>query len=296
MSAVAPLNFASPTPVSPALEMGAYEALWLQEGASFKKLADIFKSSPGSIPSDFVQHDVCIRTAQRALDILERGGVHQFGIRVHGAGEYPEKLRDANNPVELLYFQGWWNLVETRSVAVVGTRKPSEQGRLRTAKLSRHLAADGFTVVSGLARGIDKEALTAAIKSGGQVIAVIGTPLSEHYPPENAELQDRIAKEFLLISQIPVCRYSMQKPPQNRMFFPERNVTMSALTQATVIVEAGETSGTLTQARAAIQQRRKLFILDSCFLDPRLTWPARFERMGAVRVKEYEDIKRHLAP
>lgn len=85
-------------------------------------------------------------------------------------------------------------------------------------------------------------------------------------------------------------RYGRQAPPQNRLFFPERNVTMSALTEATVIVEAGETSGTLTQARAALHQGRKLFILDSCFKDARLTWPARFEAEGAIRVTRMDDI------
>jgi DNA processing protein len=294
--ATAPMNISSPRSVSPLIEMGAYEALWLEDGASFKRIAERFKDARGSIPSDFVPYEACLKTAQRTLDILGRKGVGQFGIRVHGAGEYPEKLRDASYPVELLYFQGWWNLVEARSVAVVGTRKPSTQGKLRAARLARNLVEDGYTVVSGLARGIDTEALTTAIKIGGQVIAVIGTPLSEHYPPENSDLQDRIGREFLLVSQVPVCRYSLQKPPQNKIFFPERNVTMSALTEATVIVEAGETSGTLTQARAAIHQGRKLFILDNCFLDPQLTWPARFQRMGAIRVREYEDIKRNLAP
>ncbi len=288
------LNISSPASVSPLIEMGAYEALWLEQGASFKTIAQRFMNAPGSIPSDFVPYEVCVRTAQRALSLLDRKGVGQFGIRVHGAGEYPAKLRDASYPVELLYFQGWWNLVEAKSVAVVGTRKPSIQGKLRASKLTKHLVRDGYTVVSGLARGIDTVALTTAIGMNGQVIAVIGTPISDHYPPENAVLQDHIAREFLLVSQVPVCRYSNQRPPQNKIFFPERNVTMSALTEATIIVEAGETSGTLTQARAAIHQGRKLFILDSCFLDPTLTWPARFERMGAIRIREYEDIRRNL--
>jgi DNA processing protein len=82
--------------------------------------------------------------------------------------------------------------------------------------------------------------------------------------------------------------------PQNRFFFPERNVTMSALTEATIIVEAGETSGTLTQARAALYQGRKLFILNSCFEREDLTWPARFEAQGAVRVREPDDIWKAL--
>src|SRR4029078_6485919 len=110
------------------------------------------------------------------------------------------------------------------------------------------------------------------------------------YPPQNKPLQERIAKDFLLVSQVPVLRYAKQAVPQNRLFFPERNITMSALTEATVIVEAGETSGTLTQARAALYQGRKLFILDSCFRRSDLTWPARFEQRGAIRVRDIDDI------
>ena len=90
-------------------------------------------------------------------------------------------------------------------------------------------------------------------------------------------------------------RYERPNPTQNRIFFPERNITMSALTEATVIVEAGETSGTLVQARHALKQKRKLFILESNFHNPSLTWPHRFEERGAIRVRDYEDIREHLA-
>ena len=135
-----------------------------------------------------------------------------------------------------------------------------------------------------------------AMSLSGRTIAVLGTPLSKSYPKENSELQNEIAKKFLLISQVPVCRYSVQGPRGNRLFFPERNITMSALTDATIVVEAGETSGTLIQSRAALSQGRKLFILDSCFRNPALTWPEKFERLGAIRVKEYEDIRKYLAP
>jgi DNA processing protein len=295
MSAL-PLTIAPNRSISPLLEMGAYEALWSKKSATFKTIADLFRARPNAVPSSFVQPEIAEKFAQQALGILERAGVSQFGVRVYGAGEYPDKLRDARNPVELLYFQGWWNLVETRSVAVVGTRKPSKEGEKRCARLVELLVRDGFTIVSGLARGIDRIAHETTIKNSGIPIAVIGTPLSDHYPPENSELQDFIAKTHLLISQIPICRYASQGPLQNRLFFPERNITMSALTEATIIVEAGETSGTLTQARAAIDQGRKLFILDSCFLNPQLTWPKRFQDRGAIRVKEYEDIRRNLAP
>lgn len=276
-------------PISPRRELGAYEALWLQKGASFKSLAERFARDPEALPSDFVpagEAEVC---ANEVLDRLRRSGVHRFGVRVNHAGEYPAKLRDAKHPIELLYYQGAWELTETRSMAIVGTREPSEDGVKRAARLARELVARDFTVVSGLARGVDTAALTAAMQAQGKVVAVIGTPVGTFYPRANRELQERIADDHLLISQVPVLRYSRQGPQLNRLFFPERNVTMSALTEATIIVEAGETSGTLTQARAALHQGRKLFILESCF-QRGLRWPERFEAQGAIRVREPEDI------
>ena len=150
-------------------------------------------------------------------------------------------------------------------------------------------------MVSGLAAGVDTMAHETAIARGGRTIAVIGTPLSESYPKANAELQHRIAKGFLVVSQVPVKRYEQQDYRRNRWFFPERNVTMSALTEATIIVEAGETSGTLIQARAALNQGRRLLILDSCFRRG-LDWPTKLTKKGAIRVKDYVDIQRELSP
>ena len=136
---------------------------------------------------------------------------------------------------------------------------------------------------------------TTALDSAGRTIAVIGTPLNLRYPKENAELQDRIAREHLLISQVPVVRYQQARnPTANRFFFVERNITMSALTLATIIIEAGETSGTLVQARHALKQGKRLFILESNFKPPALTWTAKFEQQGTIRVRGYQDIQKHL--
>ena len=282
--------------VSPFLEMGAYEALWTEPKTTFKSLSVRFAQRPGSVPSDFVSagqaHDCAAFVKQR----FEEAGIDRFGVRVHGAGEYPEKLRDATHPVECLYYRGWWDLVASRSVAVVGTRKPSREGLARTRRLVRELVRDEFTVVSGLAAGIDRMAHETAIENDGRTIAVIGTPLSHAYPKETAELQSDIAENFLVVSQVPVRRYESQDYRRNRLFFPERNVTMSALTEATVIVEAGERSGTLIQARAALGQGRKLFVLDSCFRDSRLGWPDKLAEKGAIRVEDYDDIRQHLSP
>ncbi|MGD0838871.1 MAG: DNA-processing protein DprA [Polyangia bacterium] len=288
------LSVAASTPISPWRELGAYESLWLRDGASFAKLARLFREHAQALPSDLVAVDQAEDTARKALAILRAAGIGRFGVRMNRTAEYPEKLRHAVNPVELLYYQGYWPLVETRSVAVVGTRHPSADSLCRTRSIVRRLVKDGFTIVSGLAAGVDTAAHMAAIEQGGQTVAVIGTSLAGCYPPQNRALQARLAAEYLLVSQVPIVRYSVQHAPQNRLFFPERNATMSALTEATIIVEAGETSGTLVQARAALQQGRKLLILDNCFQDPSLTWPLRLAKKGALRVRSYGDIVKAL--
>jgi DNA processing protein len=281
--------------VMPARELGAYEALWAREGTSFKTLADIFREHAGSIPSDFVSPREVEQYSRMTLGTIREAGIQHFGIRVHGAGEYPPKLREAQHPVELLYFQGNWDISKSRCVAIVGTRHPTEEGMRRAAKLARSFVKEDFTVVSGLAQGIDTVAHTAAIEAKGRTVAVLGTPITSSYPAENRDLQRRIADEFLAISQVPIIRYSRQGPKENRFFFRERNVTMSALTEATVIVEAGNGSGTLILARHAIQQNRKLFILDSCFRNSALTWPEKYAARGAIRVSKFDEIRANLA-
>jgi DNA processing protein len=281
-------------PIDAALEIGAYEALWSMQNTSFKSIAELFSKNSGARPSDFVPEETARDVATRVINSLRNKLDSRFDIRLHGEFEYPDRLREATYPVELLYFQGDWDLTTTRSVAVVGTRKPTADGVARTRQLVRELVKDKFTIVSGLAEGVDTAAHEATLEYDGRMIGVIGTPLSHSYPKTNIDLQQRIANNHLLISQVPVERYEAQNFKWNRLFFPERNKTMSALTVATVIVEAGETSGTLIQAREAIKQGRKLFILNSCFERSDLTWPERYQREGAIRVRDYDDIRREL--
>jgi DNA processing protein len=293
-----PLDFQdfSERAVSPFLELGAYEALWEEPKASFKTLADRFAKRADTLPSDFIERSKALRYANDVHARFLEAGIKKYGVRVHGAGEYPARLRDAEYPVELLYFQGWWELINSpRSIAVVGTRNPSEEGLRRTKKLVDALLQDDFTIVSGLATGVDTAAHTTAIEAGGRTIAVLGTPLSKAYPAKNATLQKEIGENHLIVSQVPVKRYWNQpNPTANNYFFPERNVTMSALTDATIIVEAGDTSGTLIQARHALKQGRKLFILESNFRNPDIKWPHDYAKRGAIRVGDYDDIRQHL--
>ena len=282
-------------PISPALEMGAYEALWLEKGASFKRIAERFSNDPYALPSDFVSPSNAEKATKEVIERFKKAGIKQYGVRVNRAGDYPLKLRDAEHPIELLYYQGNWEISELRGIAIIGSRQASDIGKAKAALLAQELVKKNFVVVSGLARGIDVSVHLSAIKHGGKTIAVIGTPIDSYYPREHKELQTFIAHNHLLISQVPVLRYSLQDPKQNRFFFPERNITMSALTLGTIIVEAGETSGTLTQARAAIKQGRKLFILNSCFERKDITWPHKYLEQGAIRVRTMDDIWNKLA-
>lgn len=276
--------------ISPLQEFLAYEALWDRPTATFRSLAQELHISPASTLIDAATIAEYKKQLFSVIDELPH-----FGVRVYGDGEFPERLQDARYPLKVLYYQGDWGLTYLPSVAVVGTRNPTALGIERTKSLVKKLVQDEIVIVSGLAKGIDTAAHQTAIEFGGYTIGVIGTPLNHYYPTENKALQLEIAKRFLLISQVPFSRYAHQTYRQNRLFFPERNVTMSALTLATIIVEAGETSGTLIQARAALEQGRKLFILENNFQNPNLTWPKRLEQKGAIRIKDYDEIRSHLS-
>lgn len=160
-------------------------------------------------------------------------------------------------------------------VSVVGSRKASEDGVRRARLLTKALVNRGAVVVSGLAEGIDTVAHETAIELGGKTIAVIGTPLDKAFPAKNRPLQDRIMRDYLVVSQFPI---GYRTAPKS---FPIRNRTMALLTDATVIVEAGEKSGTLHQGWEALRLGRLLFVMESVVDDPSLTWPREFIRYGA---------------
>ncbi|EDX82501.1 SMF family [Synechococcus sp. PCC 7335] len=283
-----------PNLISPVLEIAAYEYLWTQY-PSVPKLAKLFASFNHELPSVIAREQNASPGIIKAVKckIADLLPFRSFSALFYGDFEYPTTLRDAKNPIEVLYYQGNLDLLSSKAVSVVGSRKPTDEGRRRARKIARLLVASDFTVMSGLATGIDTEAHRAAIEAGGRTISVIGTALNEVYPKENAELQRKISKEFLLVTQVPFYQYSMQDYRRNRGFFPERNKTMSALSQATIIVEASETSGTLIQARAALQQGRKLFILKSCF-DRGLEWPERFLKRGAIKIEDGSEVLEQL--
>lgn len=179
-----------------------------------------------------------------------------------------------------LYIAGDAELLKDPAVSIVGTREVSDEGRRRAHRLARELALSGVVVVSGLARGVDGEAHRGAIGAGGRTMAVIGTPLDKAYPAEHAELQMEIYRHHLLVSPF---SSGTQVFKSN---FPARNRVMAALTDATVIIEASDSSGTLHQAAECQKLGRWLFITRSVAADPRLTWPKSFIGKPKVAVLE----------
>ena len=206
---------------------------------------------------------------------------------------YPQRLKDAKHPLKLFYYLGDIGLLETGSVSVVGSRLATPAGLKNAQKITNALVEANLTIVSGLAKGVDTVALkTATNHKQGRAIAVIGTPIDQYYPQENRELQDLIANKHLLISHVPFYRYAKEPFKNKRLYFPQRNVTMSAISQATVIVEASSTSGTRSQAEAAIHQGRKLFIMAGCFAQS--SWPTSFLAKGAIKIKDEKDLLTQL--
>jgi len=184
-----------------------------------------------------------------------------------------------------VFLAGDRTLLKRKCVSIVGTREVSDLGWRRAARLARELAGSGVVVVSGLAKGVDTAALESAIESHGGTVAVIGTPLSKAYPAENALLQETIWRQHLLISPF------SEGEQIFKANFPKRNRVMAAISDATVIIEASDTSGTLHQAAECQRLGRWLFIAKSVAENPDLKWPNSFLGQPKTAILERaEDI------
>ncbi len=209
----------------------------------------------------------------------------------------PEDLLGPLNEIErksapkLLYVRGSKELLRrTPRVSIVGARKASEAGLSRAARLARFLVENRAVVVSGLAAGIDTAAHRAAIEAGGATVAVLGTPLDRVYPPQNVRLQQEIGSKHLLVSQFP------PGTPASPKVFAQRNRTMALVSDSSVIVEAGESSGTRHQGWEALRLGRPLFLMKSLAETPGLSWVREMLRYGAEILSEPEEILDFLPP
>jgi DNA processing protein len=199
-----------------------------------------------------VQNLIAIRSQVRLDVLMERIERQDIRVITWDDETYPRRLREIDQPPPVLYLRGTIDPEDDWAVAVVGTRRVTTYGRQITADLAAFLAGNGITVVSGLARGVDAIAHEAALRAGGRTIAVLGSGVDRIYPPEHRKLADQI------MSQGAVCSdYPPGTAPESTNF-PPRNRIISGLSQATVVIEAGETSGALITARFAADQGREV--------------------------------------
>ena len=169
--------------------------------------------------------------------------------------DYPELLKNIYDPPLILYYKGALSELDKFSIAIVGTRNPTEYGKLQTQKITSELVEQNITTVSGLARGIDSIAHSATLKSKGRTIAVIGSGLNKIYPPENKKLFEEIAEKGLIFSE-----YKLDTQPDAGNF-PQRNRIISGLSLGCIIVESGIPGGALQTAQFALDQNREVFAI-----------------------------------
>lgn len=192
-------------------------------------------------------------------------------------------IEKRNAPKELFLEGDKTLLKKGLRVAIVGSRKVSEAGVKRTQILVKALVEHGITVVSGLAAGIDTVAHETTIAYGGKTIAILGTPLNQAYPAKNKDLLNLIKKNHLALSQFP------EGYPAKRDNFPQRNRTMALICDATIIIEAGEKSGTRHQGWEAIRLGRLVYLMQNVADNPSLSWPKEMISYGA-QVLRREDM------
>lgn len=206
-------------------------------------------------------------------------------------GDYPAALREIPDPPPYLFVRGKAPDSDVRYVAVVGARAASDAGRRMARRLGFELAAKGFAVVSGLARGIDAEAHQGALDAGGTTVAVLGSGIDVIYPAEHRPLAEAIlANGGAIFSELPV---GTDPRPEN---FPTRNRIISGLSLGVVIVEAAEKSGSLITARMALEQNRQVFAVPGSPLGGKSSGSNRLIKQGAVLVDCVEDVLEELAP
>lgn len=197
---------------------------------------------------------------------------------------YPRRLKEIEQPPPVLYMGGQLIDEDDWTVAVVGTRRMTAYGRQATAELSNFLGHNGITLVSGLARGVDGLAHKTILDSGGRTIAVLGSGVDRIYPPENRQLAARIIENGAIISD-----YAPGTPPEG-INFPPRNRIISGLSLATIVVEAGETSGALITASFAAEQGREVFAIPGNIYSLQSKGTNRLIQQGAIPLLSMEDI------
>jgi DNA processing protein len=226
-------------------------------------------------------------TVEREWKATERVGARLLFL---GEPEYPEALASIHDPPPVMTCLGDTGLLERPTVAIVGSRHASGNGRTLARTIAHDLAAGVFTVVSGLARGIDTAAHEGAVDQAGRTIAVTATGIDQVYPEQNAALSARIAETGLLLTERP-----LGAEPRAQAF-PARNRIIAGLSLGVLVVEAAIRSGSLVTARLALEQGREVLAVPGSPLDERHRGTNQLLKDGAVLVEEAGDVLAALDP
>ena len=230
--------------------------------------------------------DGCRRIA-RELDRIERARIE---VRSMLDPNYPARLLTIPDPPPLLYVAGSLQASDELAIAVVGARRGTAAGRVVTEQLAGRLAEAGFTIVSGLARGVDAAAHRGALAAGGRTVAVLGCGLGQTYPPEHQRLRDEIEERGAVVSEL-----SLDAPPHSG-HFPRRNRIISGLSFGVIVTEAAIDSGSLITARLAADQGREVFAVPGSVHAETSRGTHALIKEGATLVEQAQDVIDVIAP
>lgn len=233
--------------------------------------------------ADFIVRSRNLINPEKEWQKLEKENVNAIAVNSEG---YPPLLKEIYDPPAILYIKGGFHEDDKYSIGIVGTRKCTTYGQQAALEISQNLALAGFTIVSGLAKGIDTLAHKAAIENKGRTIAVLGCGLDFIYPRENKFLAEKIVKENqgVLVSEYPLGSSPLK---QN---FPARNRIISGLSLGVLVIEAPEKSGALITARQALDQNREVFAVPGSIYSKQSLGPNNLIKIGAKLVCSHQDI------
>jgi len=214
----------------------------------------------------------------------------QNRVIARGDDGYPELLAQISRPPPQLYVRGDPGLLHMPSIAIVGSRNPTQSGARDAFEFARHLGGAGFCIVSGLAEGIDTAAHRGALDAGAITVAFLGHGIDRVYPASNRDLAHEVARHGALVSEFPLGTHP------DRSLFPQRNRLISGLSLGTLVIEAARRSGSLITARHAGEQGREVFALPGSIHNPLSRGCHQLIRQGAKLVETADDIVAELAP
>lgn len=225
-----------------------------------------------------------------AKEMLKRCSDAAVRLLLKGSDSYPSMLSEVDDSPSILFCKGEITEADRLAIAIVGSRRCTAYGRRQAERLGGALARAGFTIVSGLARGIDAAAHRGALNAGGRTIAVMATGVTDIYPPEHADLAVDISQQGAVVSEFP-----LDRKPRPGMF-PQRNRIISGLSLGSIIIEATNKSGSLHTARHAMEQGREVFAVPGPIDSLASEGCHRLIRDGVTLIRHADDVIAGLGP